>query len=39
MQGPAIVENISLRCRRHNQYEAQLIFGALVPRSSATMQL
>ncbi|HEY8150828.1 MAG TPA: HNH endonuclease, partial [Vicinamibacteria bacterium] len=25
--GPATVENISLRCRRHNQYEAQLIFG------------
>jgi 5-methylcytosine-specific restriction endonuclease McrA len=26
-QGPATVENISLRCWRHNQYEAQLIFG------------
>jgi hypothetical protein len=26
--GPATVENISLRCRRHNQYEAELIFGA-----------
>ena len=25
--GLAIVENISLRCRRHNQYEAQLVFG------------
>jgi hypothetical protein len=25
--GPATVENISLRCRRHNQYEAQLVFG------------
>ena len=25
--GLATVENISLRCRRHNQYEAQLIFG------------
>jgi hypothetical protein len=25
--GPATVENISLRCRRHNQYEAELIFG------------
>jgi len=22
--GPATVENISLRCRRHNQYEAEL---------------
>jgi hypothetical protein len=26
----ATVENISLRCRRHNQYEADLVFG---PRS------
>jgi len=26
-QGPATVANISLRCWRHNQYEAQLIFG------------
>src|SRR5712691_6185221 len=26
-QGPATVENISLRCRRHNQYEGELIFG------------
>jgi hypothetical protein len=26
MQGPATVKNISLRCWRHNQYEAQLIF-------------
>ena len=25
--GEATVENISLRCRRHNQYEAELIFG------------
>jgi hypothetical protein len=25
--GPATVENISLRCRRHNQYESELIFG------------
>jgi len=25
--GLATLENISLRCRRHNQYEAQLIFG------------
>jgi hypothetical protein len=25
--GPATVENISLRCRRHNQYEGELIFG------------
>jgi len=26
-QGPATVGNISLHCRRHNQYEAELIFG------------
>jgi hypothetical protein len=26
--GLATVENISLRCRRHNQYEAELVFGA-----------
>jgi 5-methylcytosine-specific restriction endonuclease McrA len=25
--GPATVDNISLRCRRHNQYEAERIFG------------
>jgi hypothetical protein len=25
--GWATVENISLRCRRHNQYEAELVFG------------
>jgi hypothetical protein len=27
MQGPATVANISLRCWRHNQYEAELVFG------------
>jgi hypothetical protein len=27
MDGPATVGNISLRCRRHNQYEAELVFG------------
>jgi hypothetical protein len=27
MNGPATVANISLRCWRHNQYEAELIFG------------
>jgi hypothetical protein len=25
--GPPTIENISLRCRRHNQYEAELVFG------------
>jgi hypothetical protein len=29
--GPATLDNISLRCRRHNQYEAELVFG---PRAS-----
>jgi hypothetical protein len=27
LQGPATVDNISLRCWRHNQHEAELIFG------------
>jgi hypothetical protein len=31
MQGPATVANISVRCWRHNQYEAELIFGATGP--------
>ena len=25
--GPSTADNISLRCRRHNQYEAELVFG------------
>ena len=29
--GPATVANISLRCRRHNQYEAERIFGPFRP--------
>jgi hypothetical protein len=29
--GLATVENISLRCRRHNQYEADLVFGLRGP--------
>jgi hypothetical protein len=33
-QGPATVANISLRCWRHNQYEAALIFGPYVPKLS-----
>jgi len=28
LDGPATVDNLSLRCRRHNQYEAELVFGA-----------
>jgi hypothetical protein len=29
--GLATVENISLRCRRHNQYEAEVVFGRHAP--------
>jgi hypothetical protein len=36
--GRATVDNISLRCRRHNQYEAELVFGprGLVRSDGAT---
>jgi hypothetical protein len=34
-QGPATVANISLRCWRHNQYEAELVFG---PHGPATVR-
>jgi len=27
LEGPATVANISLRCWRHNQHEAELLFG------------
>ena len=30
-QGPATVENISLRCRAHNAYESELVFGRFDP--------
>jgi hypothetical protein len=30
-QGPATVDNISLRCRAHNVYESELVFGSLYP--------
>jgi hypothetical protein len=30
-QGPATVENISLRCRAHNLYESELVFGRFEP--------
>ena len=39
-QGPATVENISLRCRAHNVYESELVFGRFEPpvvRESAEM--
>jgi HNH endonuclease len=29
--GRATIDNISLRCRRHNQYEAELVFGPRLP--------
>ena len=32
--GQATVENIELRCRAHNAYEAQLFFGGDVARES-----
>jgi hypothetical protein len=32
--GRATVDNISLRCRRHNQYEAEIEFGASVMRAA-----
>ena len=31
MGGPALVENIALRCRAHNVYEAELFFGDRLP--------
>jgi len=34
-QGPATVANISLRCWRHNQYEAEMIFG---PHGASTVR-
>ena len=33
LEGPATLGNISLRCRRHNQHEAELVFG---PRGPST---
>jgi hypothetical protein len=36
-EGPATVANISLRCRRHNQYEAELIFGPQQLRASPSL--
>ena len=32
-QGPATVENISVRCRAHNIYECELVFGAWAPET------
>jgi hypothetical protein len=30
-KGPATVDNISLRCRAHNVYESELVFGRFDP--------
>jgi hypothetical protein len=35
--GPATVENIQLRCRGHNGYEAELFFGPLMAREEAAV--
>jgi hypothetical protein len=35
-KGPATVENISLRCWGHNQYEAELVFGPRRTRRGET---
>jgi hypothetical protein len=29
--GPTTTENLALRCRAHNAYEAEQVFGARVP--------
>jgi hypothetical protein len=34
--GLATIENIALRCRRHNQYEAEIVFGPRPDRSGHT---
>ncbi len=36
--GPPTVGNISLRCWRHNQFEAELIFGPRQPRTRASTE-
>jgi len=36
--GPSTPDNISLRCRRHNQYEAELVFGPRPPASHQKTQ-
>ncbi|MDP9203244.1 MAG: HNH endonuclease [Gemmatimonadota bacterium] len=35
--GPATTENIQLRCRSHNSYEAELFFGRLLAREEAAV--
>jgi HNH endonuclease len=35
--GPATTENIQLRCRAHNVYEAELFFGPLLAREEAAI--
>jgi hypothetical protein len=38
MDGPATVSNISLRCRRHNQYEGEVVFGPRTLRISGNSE-
>jgi 5-methylcytosine-specific restriction endonuclease McrA len=35
LDGPSTVGNIALRCRCHNAYEAELVFGVAQPRRTA----
>ena len=35
LDGPPTVGNLSLRCRRHNQYEAELVFPRFRPRPTS----
>ena len=34
LDGPPTAGNITLRCRRHNQYEADMVFGPRAPAVS-----
>jgi hypothetical protein len=34
---PTTVDNVALRCRAHNAYEAELFFGPLIVREDRTM--
>ena len=35
LNGPATAGNIALRCRRHNAYEAEVVFGTRRKRGTA----
>ena len=36
LRGKGTADNIALRCRRHNQYEAELVFGGPLVGTKAT---